>query len=199
MPAPKQQVRQKTRSGWRSSYKSAKLAISQYVAATPNLRDLIREDAFQIVDELIEHPSPWKKPYYFIGELGPACEEEETATNQPREMMFPLSHAGIWITDHQKTTALEMEFQELAAKWQEETWFSSSIIDMAMNQNYQRIIGKGMDVVPLILRELEREPDHWFWALSAITGENPITEEDAGDLEKMTEAWLALGKERGWI
>ena len=41
----------------------------------------------------------------------------------------------------------------------------------------------GPDVVPLILSELEKEPHHWFWALEAITDENPVAESDAGDVE----------------
>ncbi len=43
---------------------------------------------------------------------------------------------------------------------------------MAMLNPYQRIIGIGWPVVPLILDELQREPDQWFWALEAITDEN---------------------------
>ena len=40
---------------------------------------------------------------------------------------------------------------------------------MTLLRPYQRIIGMGLPVVPLILEELEREPDQWFWALEAIT------------------------------
>ena len=40
----------------------------------------------------------------------------------------------------------------------------------------------GAAAVPLILRELERSIDHWFWALGAITGANPIVEEHRGRL-----------------
>ena len=94
---------------------------------------------------------------------------------------------------------IETLFRELAEKWRKETSLTSSVQDMVINQHYQRIIGLGSQAVPLILRELQRSPDHWFWALAAITGENPIVESDEGNLKKMTEAWLKLGKERGWI
>jgi hypothetical protein len=57
----------------------------------------------------------------------------------------------------------------------------------------------GSRVVPLILRDLRRKPDHWFWALAAITGEEPIPPEDAGNMQRMAQAWLRLGQERGWI
>ena len=44
---------------------------------------------------------------------------------------------------------------------------------MAMLKPYQRIIGLGLPVVPLILEELNREPNQWFWALEAITEQKP--------------------------
>jgi hypothetical protein len=57
----------------------------------------------------------------------------------------------------------------------------------------------GPTVVPDILRELKREEDHWFWALRAITGENPVAPEYAGNLEEMAKAWIAWGQGRGLI
>lgn len=95
---------------------------------------------------------------------------------------------------------LKQTFHELAERWQEESAAMSSVTQMCgMNQTYQRIIGMGPRVVPLILRELERKPDHWFWALTAITGENPVSPEDAGDVDKMREAWLDFGERRGYL
>jgi hypothetical protein len=40
---------------------------------------------------------------------------------------------------------------------------------------YRRIIDMGRDTVPYILEDLvQNGPDDWFWALTTITGENPI-------------------------
>jgi len=39
------------------------------------------------------------------------------------------------------------------------------------------MIGLGWPVVPLILEELNREPNQWFWALEAITEQNPVPPE----------------------
>jgi hypothetical protein len=56
----------------------------------------------------------------------------------------------------------------------------------------------GREAVPYILEEFRKgRLDNWFWALYAITGENPITEEIAGDIEKMAEAWLQWGRKTG--
>jgi hypothetical protein len=60
---------------------------------------------------------------------------------------------------------LSERFQRLAAEWKEQTRFLSNSAQMAMLKPYQRIIGMGPPVVPLILDELRREPDQWFWAL----------------------------------
>jgi hypothetical protein len=88
-------------------------------------------------------------------------------------------------------------FAGLASTWREETAVTSSFTDMVLNSAYQQIIALGPDVVPIILRALERRPDHWFWALSALTGANPIPAEAAGDLPRMTDAWLQWGRAQG--
>ncbi len=59
---------------------------------------------------------------------------------------------------------------------------------MAMLKPYQRIVGMGLSTVPLILEELRREPDQWFWALEAITEENPVPPEAAGKVREMARA-----------
>jgi hypothetical protein len=57
----------------------------------------------------------------------------------------------------------------------------------------------GPSAVPLILGELERRPSHWFEALRAITGADPVKPEDCGRLHQMTQAWLDWGKEQGYV
>lgn len=93
---------------------------------------------------------------------------------------------------------LEEEFRELAARWREETEHLSST-DVFTHPDYQRIIGLGSEIVPVILRDLAVTGAHWFWALRAITGENPVRAEDAGNVRRMTVAWLAWGAERGLV
>jgi hypothetical protein len=90
-------------------------------------------------------------------------------------------------------------FRRLAAEWKEKSRYLSNTAQMAMLKPYQRIIGMGMPVVPLILEELRREPDQWFWALEAITGENPVPSEAAGKVSLMARAWLEWGAQRGLV
>jgi hypothetical protein len=94
---------------------------------------------------------------------------------------------------------LEQRFRTLAAEWDEETGHLSSINQIAMHPAYQQIIGIGPAVVPLLLRDLDRTHAHWFWALTAITGDNPVSREDRGNVPRMAEAWLEWGRSRGLI
>jgi len=54
----------------------------------------------------------------------------------------------------------------------------------------------GSHVLPLIFRELPEGRSLWFWALHAITREDPVVEDESGD--QAVEAWLTWGKERGY-
>jgi hypothetical protein len=65
-----------------------------------------------------------------------------------------------------------------------------SIHDLVSQPAYLQIIDMGKEALPLLFNELRREPDHWFVALQAITGTNPIPSAARGDVEKMTQAWL---------
>jgi hypothetical protein len=93
----------------------------------------------------------------------------------------------------------ELRFKELVTQWRKERGITSSPVQMAICPAYQTIIG-GMEpnvVVPLILRQLESEgddPDHWFWALHFLTGADPVSPDDRGDMKKMAAAWLDWGR-----
>lgn len=93
---------------------------------------------------------------------------------------------------------LEARFSELAAAWRCDKFSSSSTTQIVTHPAYQRIIGLGPAVVPLILRELGREPDHWFWALKAITGADPVPSEERGNVRAMAARWLTWGREQGY-
>ncbi len=93
---------------------------------------------------------------------------------------------------------VEKYFSFLAEKWYLETLHSSGYLEKVIHPAYQRIIGLGKDVIPFILRELQDEPSEWFWALRALTGEDPATEDVAGNREKLAKAWLNWGKENGY-
>jgi len=90
-------------------------------------------------------------------------------------------------------------FQKLRDDWKSKTRHLSNTAQISLVFSYQTIIGMGTPVVPLILAELEKRPEHWFWALEAITGENPVAQGDAGDVEASARAWVEWGKQKGLL
>jgi hypothetical protein len=94
---------------------------------------------------------------------------------------------------------VQARFQRLATEWKEQSRYLSNAAQMATLKPYQRIIGLGLPVVPLILEELQREPDQWFWALESITEQDPVPPEAKGKVRLMAQAWIDWGKQRGYI
>jgi hypothetical protein len=89
-------------------------------------------------------------------------------------------------------------FMTLKSRWESETRHLSSVIDIAMHPAYQEIIGMGSAVIPMILTELAAKPNHWFWALKAISGMDPVPVEERGRIAAMREAWLQWGRDNGY-
>jgi hypothetical protein len=92
---------------------------------------------------------------------------------------------------------IETEFDALVARWKADTGMSSLVRQQVQHPAYQQIIRMGQRVVPLILSEMRSRPDHWFWALHAITGEQPAS--PGATFAEATEAWLTWGRARGLI
>ena len=97
----------------------------------------------------------------------------------------------------EEAATLDKRFTDLAAQWKRERGPHSSSARLAEHPAYQQIIDLGPEVVPLLLRELDHQPDHWFRALQALTGVNPVPAESRGNLKAMAAAWLAWGREQG--
>ncbi len=94
---------------------------------------------------------------------------------------------------------LERHFNDLAEKWKSETMHHSVMSNIVLHRSYQEIIGLGRDALPLILKKLSIEPNHWFWALRAISGEDPVATGDIGKFDAMRNAWLKWGRNRNLI
>jgi hypothetical protein len=99
-----------------------------------------------------------------------------------------------------------IRFRNLVSTWRNERGSMSSITEMSMLPSYQKIIGMGVDAIPLILKELKSEgddPDQWFWALLSISEANDlippqIKVEDQGNFRKMAQAWLEWADNQGY-
>jgi hypothetical protein len=113
---------------------------------------------------------------------------DENVITQPQPRRAEMSTAA----------SLEVKFRRLVQEWKAQRGPTSSTTKLVMHPAYQKIIGMGPDVVPLLLAELERDPDVWFWALRSITEANPVTHSIHGDVKAMADVWLRWGREQGY-
>lgn len=118
---------------------------------------------------------------------------------------YPINEPSLYVEGNKvefsptRPTAKEQElFVSLAQKWRRETSHLSRADKIIANQAYRRIVDMGEPAVPMILRELEREPDYWFWALLEITNSDPIAAEIRGNVKAMASAWIEWGKANGY-
>jgi hypothetical protein len=93
---------------------------------------------------------------------------------------------------------VEERFRRLEAIWMAEVGYSSSSTELRGHPAFQEIIALGEAVVPLMLRDLEERPRLWVWALPRITGVDPVLPSDRGNIAKMSEAWLAWARAKGY-
>ena len=104
---------------------------------------------------------------------------------------IPLKHVA-------KEESLPERFERLAASWEEAVAHHSSESSRTRHPAYQEIIALGPPVIPLLLRDMERRQGHWFAALVALSGVNPVAASDAGKVAKMIQVWLQWGRENGY-
>lgn len=89
----------------------------------------------------------------------------------------------------------EIKFNELADEWRAQRTKASSFSSAnASLPAYQFIIGMGEKVLPYILRELSKKDEDWYWALKAISREDPVPPEHRGKRSTMRQLWLEWGK-----
>jgi hypothetical protein len=96
------------------------------------------------------------------------------------------------------------EFQGYAEDWLKNRPRKSRADQLVAYPAYQRIIGMGQRAIPCILRRLQDElkvgePNHWFWALWAITGAMPVREDRQGKIFEMARDWISWGESEGYI
>ena len=90
-------------------------------------------------------------------------------------------------------------FEELANRWEKETFFLSRSDRAIAHPVHQEIVNLGRPVVPLILERMRSQGGHWFEALQQITGEDPVSPADYGNIAAMQNSWLQWGENLGYV
>jgi len=124
----------------------------------------------------MSRPSQYIKPSDFessfisllLKEDNNGCGKESQTVNESLEAL--ATHYKEPFSRSSKDIDLAAKFHDLKHKWEKETSHLSATTQIAMHPAYQKIIGMGKDVLPLIMQELALRPNHWFWALWSWLG-----------------------------
>jgi hypothetical protein len=91
----------------------------------------------------------------------------------------------------------ETDFSKLAAQWRRDTHFHSSLSKKFTHPAYVTIMASGTSALPFIFRELEKAPDHWFYALRYIVRRDVAS--GVTTFDEAREAWLNWAKENSYL
>jgi hypothetical protein len=149
-----------------------------------------------------QYPSDWRRSHRSrsrIDSIGYTLQLQDKD-----QYPHPVCEKYIVLVDRPKprSNANETKFRQLSDVLQKETAIYSSIAQIAMHPAYQTIIGMGKDALPFLFERLQsegNEPHQWFWALAAITGENPVPKMSRGRVTEMAKAWIEWGRENGYV
>jgi len=83
----------------------------------------------------------------------------------------------------------ERRFLDLTRCWREETRFLSDVNKIMEHPAYREIIRLGRLAVPFIIDDMAHGGCFWSTALTAITGEDLVPEDDAGNCAAIAEHW----------
>lgn len=95
------------------------------------------------------------------------------------------------------TEELANEFHALVERWKAETFFHSSLTKVFAHPAYLRIIAMGTAGLALVLNELQKNPDRWFYALKLMAGTDVA--DGMKDAEDARAAWLQWGYKNNYI
>jgi hypothetical protein len=119
------------------------------------------------------------------------------------QTQFGEALATARVTVQPLTEPLKERFRELAENWDQETRYLSSPTQRMEHPSYQAILGLGREnkaeIVCLLISDMQQNERPWFWALSYLTGENPISRVDAGRMDKMIASWTTWAKNKGLL
>jgi hypothetical protein len=86
------------------------------------------------------------------------------------------------------------KFKRLAEQWKLETGHLSFIRQKIAHVAFLEILVMGERALPLLIKAIQTDPNHWFLALRLIAKTNPVR--DGASVEEAVIAWTAWWKDR---
>lgn len=81
-------------------------------------------------------------------------------------------------------------FHKLVRQWRSDTAHLSGAGEIFSHVAFREIVAMGDKAIPLVVSEIETQPDLLVAALPAITGDDPVASGDRGNVYAMVVAWI---------
>jgi hypothetical protein len=143
----------------------------------------------ELNDWLVEHIDPSDLSEKYLVVLQTTHTHIHFSDNVSREVLSESKKSS----DFEK---LEKEFNERADRWEKESSIHSSPGEKFIHKDYLRIIGKGEQVVPLILKRLKTSKKDWLFALENIISEDENPAKGIENFKGAVMAWLEWGNKK---
>ncbi|MGP8258841.1 MAG: hypothetical protein ACLQM6_02695 [Acidobacteriaceae bacterium] len=114
------------------------------------------------------------------------------------EDWYEKEHPRVVVEIVSTTSPTEARFLQLRKEWIRGTEKLSRLSEIVLHPAYQQIIAMGSEAIPFILKSLERQTDHWFWALKMLNKGKDVAE-GIETMEGAASAWLKWGTEQGYL
>ena len=88
-------------------------------------------------------------------------------------------------------------FYAVLNRWQSETSLLSDPDKITSHPSFRALVKNAEVVTPLIIEEIKRYPSFLVWVLDDAYGEAPYAPDEVGDIDAMTEAWIAWAENNG--
>ena len=95
---------------------------------------------------------------------------------------------------------IQENFELYKIQWLENTKFSSTLREIEADENCQKIIDLGVDILPLIFKEIKEDNGRrWIIVLHRMAYVNLMKPGHTGDLKSIVQDWIEWGKQNKHI
>jgi len=104
----------------------------------------------------------------------------------------PVKKWSIFYMNPLSTDTTATVFERLTRQWKHDTLLHSSLTEICFHPAYQTIMAMGRRVLPFILKDLETQFGHWFYALRHIAQSDVAF--GTNNPEEARQRWLQWGR-----
>lgn len=139
--------------------------------------------------------SNWSDGGPWTDEAPPRGHENYKRSAAKSLRFIPPPKVDAWLKS-QDAIDVAKEFRRLTKQMEGRLGPTSRLREWLFSEEYVAIVGLGPRVVPHLLVDLRKHVRPWFFALRALTRQDPTVGVSPGNFEELARHWVAWGVEQ---